>query len=91
MLKSEILKSNGCNIKRGKSVISSEVEENQGTVHNLFCFFWYLTVFTSFAGVIRRKIVNSSFQSQRLSRRLPGSGRSDESARRALLSRSPNS
>ncbi|KAK4037877.1 uncharacterized protein LOC116929623 isoform X2 [Daphnia magna] len=71
LLKSEILKSNGCNIKRGKSVISSEVEENQG--------------------VIRRKIVNSSFQSQRLSRRLPGSGRSDESARRALLSRSPNS
>lgn len=71
LLKSEILKSNGCNIKRGKSMISSEVEENQG--------------------VIRRKIVNSSFQSQRSSRRLPGSGRSDESARRALLSRSPNS
>ncbi|KAI9552179.1 hypothetical protein GHT06_022516 [Daphnia sinensis] len=71
LLKSEILKSTDCNIKRGKSMSCSEVEENQG--------------------VIRRKIVSSSFQSQRSLRRLPGSGRSGETARKTSLSRCPNS
>ncbi|XP_057377648.1 uncharacterized protein LOC130699323 [Daphnia carinata] len=71
LLKSEIVKSKECNIKRGKSMSCSEVEENQGAV--------------------RRKIVSSSFQLQCSSRRLPGSGRSGETARRASLSRSPNS